>query len=121
VVVVVVAGKLAEQALLGKETLEPAVETGAVEAAEAAPELWVVLLLVLMEVSEVLEFLLQLLELLYTTPEVAGVVKMEEVTEPEVMVAEVLGQLHQMLLMALVEVEEVSPQVQTLVELEETA
>tara|TARA_Y100000389_G_C17242194_1_gene403700 strand:+ start:348 stop:716 length:369 start_codon:yes stop_codon:yes gene_type:complete len=122
VVVVVVAVKQAEQGLLAKETLVEMVEVPTpVVAVEAVPELSVVLLLVLMEVSEVLEFLLQLLELLYTTPVVAGAVKMGEVTELEVTVAEALGQLLQMLLMALVEVEAVSLQVQTPAELEETA
>ena len=111
------AAEVAEpQVLLVKETLEEPVETGAAEAAEAVPELLEETQLGLMVVLEVSESLIQSLVVLYSTPVVAEAVEMEEVTELEVTVAEVLGQLLPMLSMVLVEAEAVSPQVQTRVE-----
>ena len=115
------AAEVAEpQVLLVKETLEEPVETGAAEAAEEVPELLEETQLGLMVVLEVSESLIQSLVVLYSTPEVAEAVEMEEVTELEVTVAEVLGQLLPMLSMVLVEAAAVSPQVQTLEELEAT-
>ena len=93
-------------------------ETGAAVAAVAVPEVLAVTEPGLMAVLEVSESLIQSLVVLYSTPEVAEAVEMEEVTEPGATVAEVLGQLPQMLLMALAEVGAVSLQVQTLEELE---
>ena len=114
-----VAVEVAElQVLLAKETLEAPVETGAAEAVVAVPEAPEAMEPDLTAVLEVSEFLIQLLVVLYTTPEAAEAVEMEEATEPGVTVAEVLGQLPQMLSMALVEAEAVSPQVQTLEGLE---
>ena len=114
----VVAEVAEPQVLLVKETLEELVETGAAVAAVAVPEALEVTEPGLMVVLEVSEFLIQLLVVPYFTPEVVEAVEMEEVTELEVTVAEVLGQLLPMLSMVLVEAEAVSPQVQTLEELE---
>tara|TARA_B000000565_G_C23688583_1_gene341045 strand:+ start:157 stop:534 length:378 start_codon:yes stop_codon:yes gene_type:complete len=105
---------LQELVFLVKETLVEMVETGAVAEAEAAQEPLGAMQPDLMVVPEELEFSLQSLELLYTMPEVAVEAETEEVTELEVTVAEVLGQVHQMELMEPEAVVLVSPQVQIL-------
>ena len=81
--VAVVAVTAVELVLLAKETLVELVETGAVAVVVAVPELLVVLLPDPMAVLGELESLIQSLEVLYTTPEVAEVVEMEEVMELE--------------------------------------
>ena len=109
---------LQELVFLVKGTVEVMAVTGAAEAAEAAPEALEETQLDLMVVLEVSESLIQSLVVLYSTPEVVEAVEMEEVTELEVTVAEVLGPLPQMLLMEPEVVVLVSLQVQTLEELE---
>ena len=114
------ADTLQELVFLVKVTAEVMEVTGAAEAAEAVPEALEETQLDLMVVLEVSESLIQSLVVLYSTLEVAVEAETEEVTELEVTVAGVLGPLPQMLLMEPEVVVLVSPQVQTLEELEAT-
>ena len=109
---------LQELVFLVKVTVEVMAVTGAAEAAEAVPEALEETQLDLMVVLEVSESLIQSLVVLYSTPEVAEAVEMEEVTEPEVTEAAALGQVRQTVLMEPEGAVLVSPQVQTLEGLE---
>ena len=109
---------LQELVFLVKVTVEVMAVTGAAEAAVAVPEALEETQLDLMVVLEVSESLIQSLVVLYSTPEVAEAVEMEEVTEPEVTEAAALGQVRQTVLMEQEVAVLVSPQVQTLEGLE---